>query len=811
PIAMPYYNDYEISTDSSINQGWINFAGNLDVAFFSDLQVHFHTSASTNSLLAPIYMMGGWANGSDTFFNSDPDAFDTENAGFPDGAITYSEYHDPSDDAYRTHAQRSWLNIVNLDYPLQWSYSSKSFKSPDVEKIDLMVVNIEHQTDYLSAENAEISFGAQYDGMPQINLANMAFNAIDESTGISSAFSDAVNSAVHGTIEQGMSAMENTLSDLPEKIFEPLFKEIVDPLVDDFYDALNAAYSSAPDTDYYGTVITQYIYGVGAPAGEDIDYILKNLATSADMATTLAGNLSTNLGKAIAMIDAFTSVVSVDTNGVDLGEDLPGILAISDGNYQTMTDLGRGVLQVLAETLFDSIKEDIEAELNTVLGSAAPSLEAITETLLDLRVILAEAQAQLEAAGSMTAELEATLNSIALDDTIDYIATSITDWFETIPGGASEFDEYSAEEVKAMIRKKVTDYFYSSVPCADVQSIIRSRLYTLEASIQESIDSVFQQLNKALRDLTSEYLSGIDDSINGMLGDDISGVMGSGQLDGYAHIRNDSLTELRIDGKFQWKVPSEMDFNAYLIIRQLNSTASSGCGEEGEELPEVIIGTEGFGVSWIGCDIKADISAKFAFLVDSNSVSLIGLGGAFEMVEGEIGFESFAITEFYAAVAFGKLENYISASMKCNFTDYEVEGGAFFGKACSLDPFSWDPDVQAILGDPPFTGVYVYGEGWMPIINYGCLFQIRAGVGAGIFAFSDGRIGGKILLGADGEALCVVNVGGEVKLVGIKDGDNFRMNGTGTISGRAGSCPFCVRFSKSVDFTYNNGDWEVDY
>ena len=91
------------------------------------------------------------------------------------------------------------------------------------------------------------------------------------------------------------------------------------------------------------------------------------------------------------------------------------------------------------------------------------------------------------------------------------------------------------------------------------------------------------------------------------------------------------------------------------------------------------------------------------------------------------------------------------------------------------------------------------------------MFQVRAGVGAGIFAFSDGRIGGKILLGADGEALCVVSVGGEVKLVGIKDGDNLRMNGTGTISGKAGSCPFCVKFSKSVKFTYDNGDWAVDY
>lgn len=181
------------------------------------------------------------------------------------------------------------------------------------------------------------------------------------------------------------------------------------------------------------------------------------------------------------------------------------------------------------------------------------------------------------------------------------------------------------------------------------------------------------------------------------------------------------------------------------------------------------------------------------------------------MVEGQIGFESFAIDEFYAAVALGQLENYLSASLRCSFTSYEVEGGAFFGKACSLDPFSWDPDVQSILGDPPFTGVYVYGEGWMPIVDFGCLFRIKAGVGAGVFAFVDGPVGGKIFIGADGEALCVVGVSGDVTLVGLKDGDDLRMKGKGRISGRVGSCPFCVKFGKTVTISYENGSWDADY
>jgi hypothetical protein len=45
----------------------------------------------------------------------------------------------------------------------------------------------------------------------------------------------------------------------------------------------------------------------------------------------------------------------------------------------------------------------------------------------------------------------------------------------------------------------------------------------------------------------------------------------------------------------------------------------------------------------------------------------------------------------------------------------------------------------------------------------------------------------------------------------VKDGDDMRMKGKGKISGRAGSCPFCVKFSKTVTVTYDNGEWDADY
>jgi hypothetical protein len=812
PVAMPYYNDYSLSGDGALDRGWINFAGNLDVAFFCDLQVHFHTSASTNSAIANIHMMGGWeTNATQTFFNSDPDDFDTANAGFPNGAVSvYQDYRSPAGNTYRPRALRTWLGVVDFDYPLEWSFAAKSFKSPEPEYVDLMVMNVEHQTDYLSADNAEISFGVQYDGLPQVNLANMAFNAIDDATGMASAFGDAVGEALRDSIDSGVSAMDDTLADVPEMLFDPVFEQVLDPLIDDFYGDLSNAYAAAPNTDYYSTVVTQYILGVGAAQYQHVDHILKKLADGTGMATDLLEEIDGNLEQVEALLNAFIGTVS-ETNNISLPSPLPGLLDVNSGEYQTLTDLGTGLLSVLADTLYDSLSATIEEELNAILADAAPSLEAITDVMQDLLVIVGDARTSLETAGSMILELDAILDSPALNDPLADMSRKINQWFAALPSAGTAFDEYTADEIKQMLRQQITDAFYGSVPCADVQQVVRARLYEVDAAIQQTIDSAFQQLNKALRDLASEFLNGIDDSINAMLGD-LSNIMGAGQIDGYAHIRHDSLAELRLDGKFQWEVPDEMEFNAYLIIKQLDSDNSGGCGVVGAVMPEVTLGTTGFGISWLDSDIKADIATKFTFKLDTNDdIELIGLGGSFEMVEGQIGFESFAIDEFYASVAFGALENYFSASLRCSFTSYEVEGGAFFGKACSLDPFSWDPDVQSILGDPPFTGVYVYGEGWMPIVDFGCLFRIKAGVGAGIFAFVDGPVGGKIFLGADGEALCVVGVSGDVTLVGLKDGDDMRMTGKGRVSGRVGSCPFCIKFGKTVTISYDNGSWDADY
>jgi hypothetical protein len=122
-----------------------------------------------------------------------------------------------------------------------------------------------------------------------------------------------------------------------------------------------------------------------------------------------------------------------------------------------------------------------------------------------------------------------------------------------------------------------------------------------------------------------------------------------------------------------------------------------------------------------------------------------------------------------------------------------------------------------VLGNPPFTGVYVYAQGWLPVselvlgIPASCIFEISAGVGAGAFYFAEGpTYGGKMFLGVSGQLLCIVSIEGDITLIGLKHGGDLRFDGHGHFEADIGPCPFCISVSKDVDVTYQNNSWHLD-
>jgi hypothetical protein len=298
-----------------------------------------------------------------------------------------------------------------------------------------------------------------------------------------------------------------------------------------------------------------------------------------------------------------------------------------------------------------------------------------------------------------------------------------------------------------------------------------------------------------------------------MLGD-AGASMATANIDGYAKVRNDSLTELRLDLKVSMSVPDEMKAHVFLVIRELSSENSpSECLPKTGKATEVTMGAKDISVEWLFPDTTVSIQAKFLINGDAEGFPLLGMGGGFDLT-GEITFgEQVIIKQLGASVMFSAFEAYISAAAQIEVSGFSGGGGIFLGRACSIDPFFWDPTVASVIGDPPFTGMYGYGEFWIPIptligIPSTCLFNLSAGVGAGAGFFVEGpTVFGKMFLGVSGDVLCIVSITGEISLVGVARPSGLSLAGEGRFSAELGWCPICLKLDKMIRLTRTQGKW----
>ncbi len=842
PATLAYYNDYASTSEQAQGDGKINFAGTLDVSFFEDLEVHMQTSARNvlPNQTVPIHLMGGWDESGKTFFNSA--GFDDDNTGFPDPLV----YPGVSEALYRNdagavgdptpfliHARQDWLGVINFDYPLKWSTSTRSFESYEPKTNDLLVITAEHKLEYLSAETAELSIGITYEGMPEVNITNFVLNQVDETTGVYQALLQEAKKPVVDTIEDGIDRMGDMLDDSMQTLYGEFLADTVETqIVDPIYDQL---YTAANNLTYDPTVIQAVLTNRLKTGSGSLQDLIADLSSGVGNANYLFTEVDNRL---LAIELGLTSII----DGVwldNLGNPIPQPGAIAPDYAAFLGKNLNGEFEILAplvERLLDELAPDISSELNALLAGAVddlnarindlleeakPSIDQIIVVLDDLRTVIGEVRTAIAPAGDMLDEFQTilTTSSSEIDAITTEMLTEIDAFFAVIPDPA-DFLSYTEEEIKTRIRNEIRDIFFSADFVAEIQVTLKQYLYDADAAINAAISEAFAQLNGVIRDLVSDALSEVDDTINGFLGD-IDDVMGAGKLNGNAQFNGDALRRLHIDLYLQLMIPDEMEFNGYLTIEQFDSEGDDTCspGTPGGVVTEVSMGATDVPADWISPDLRISVGAKFNFQSSPN-FKLLGLGGSFELTSGEVNFETFRITAMGAALMFGASENYLAAELGLAFNSYEAYGGVYFGRTCSLDPLLMvDEDVAELLGNPnpTFTGIYVYGECHIPVseavlgIPASCFFRISAGIGAGAFYFVEGNtLGGKIFASVSGEALCVVSIKGEVTMIGLMTNGELRFKGKGRLSGKAGPCPLCIKFGKTATITYEGGSWGVD-
>jgi hypothetical protein len=839
PVQDAYYNTW---TNSPSGAGWINIFGKVGVPFFAPLQLHLQTSCHTNGVAAsnaPIYLSGGWTRPLTTNDNYgwldaplthrnpfETNLFDVNNAGWPGGGgLTVANYRDdPTNQLYHPRAQQLWLNLITFDYPLSWNTTLRSFKSWQEVTNDLLILKVQHQIKYMDAKQAEIDFGAQYDGLPRISIANLAFNAIDEATGVGDAIAKAAAQPVEDVLSSGLDKMDQLLDTQMKRMMDGVFDKTVNPIIDQFYLAISNQFEALLPADrlqftlYVQTNALGYLVGNGQPGS--LTAALHDLGNGVDQANNMVGQIRTYLHEATNAIQSVVGVITTTTNGGHLGSPIVGLVAQQDGTRPVIPKLLQSLVGDMAPQFIDAV---IGPTVSNVLKEIDPPLAQITDTLNQTKASILQVDAQLATVGEFTSEITNILHAFSnqLAQVSSNVSVSVTQYFGQFNYSIDDpFKHVSAADIKKFIRQQVEDQFFASSPAAQIQTALRQRLYDVDAAMKGQIDSVFQQVNGAMRSLISQSLAKVDDSINQCLGD-VSDVIGAGKINGHAIIVGDSLKELRIDGHFQFKVPDKMEFDAFLLIKELSSDGSgTACPSPTGKSHEVTIGATHVPVAWISSDLTADAEAKFTF--DGSSPAPRNLAGQLAL-NGELDFEGFQLHDLAAALSFGQDENYLALKGGVKFDGYDFSGAIFFGRTCSLDPIKLiDPQVADVLGKPPFTGAYCYAQGWLPVselvldVPPSCVFDISAGVGAGAFFFAEGpTYGGKIFLGVSGQLLCVVSIEGDITMIGAATGippGDLRFKGHGHFEADLGPCPFCLKLSKDVDIRYKvPSDWQIDF
>ena len=838
-VQDTYYNVWSNSPPSP-TAGWLSFYGKLDVPFFLDLQLHLQTSCHTNGVAssnAPIYLSGGWPRPGSSNHNYgwlDPSSrtpfetnvFDYPSQGWPGGSVDIATYrNDANDQMWHPRAQRLWLGIIDFDYPLSWDMTLRQFSSWEQVTNNMLVVSIQHQIKYMDAVHAEVDFGAQYGGdLPGISLANLALNAINAATGVEDAIIKAAEQPVEDVLSAGINELDQLINAQMKQLMDGVFDKTVNPVINNFYGQLSNDWANVWSSlsvnqrkqflQSVGTnTLFYFIGGGGSHAATTLTSALGDLGNGVSQANNLIGRIEGYIQDATNAIESVVGVLSLTTNGMPIGSNVVGLVSQVNGSRPVVPKLLGSLVGDLAPQFIDAV---IGPSVSNLVQSIEPQLEEVTTTLKQTEGALAQADSALGTAGQFTQEINNLLigATTELSNISATVSMEVTNYFGQFDYNIDNpFVQVSAADIENFIRQKVEDQFFSSAVANQIQTTLRQRLYDVDAAMKNDIDSVFQELNGMIRDLISQSLAGLDDSISKTLGS-VSDVIGAGKLTGHAIINGDSLQELRIDGHFQFKVPDDMELNAFLLIKELNSDGSSGCTSPNAPATEVTIGATKVPIGWLSSDMTADLEAKFTF--DGIHPFPVNLGGQIAL-NGDLDFETFVLHDLAAALAFGEFENYLALKGGVRFNGFDFSGAIFFGRTCTLDPLILiDPQVASVVGNPPFTGAYCYAQGWIPVsqlvlgVPASCLFEISAGIGAGVFYFAEGpTYGGKMFLGVSGSLLCIVSIEADITMIGVKHGADMNFDGQGHFEASLGPCPFCISVSKDVGITYVNNSWSI--
>jgi hypothetical protein len=766
--------------DFTSGPGFLTLIGKLRVPFFRGSNITVHTSAREDpvpALSVPYHIMRKHVN-----ITANPPVDDIANRGFPNG-VSVANYREagrgrgPAAPQRTPKARAIWLGVTNMfDFDIAWDPTSRTFTSLD-SSTNLFVVETRSKLELLTPSVAKLNFGLDY-GIKKLDLTGFVTDASQRGTDWMATLTDAAGAQLANTmksvIDTGEAYVKNNLEDVMD--------ELLPSILDGQIDALRKSFENRVDSEI--DALLGPIDGFANSAVEDIagsipDRVVQDINTHLN-----------NAASGIGGIQAVTTPAGFGTLGRSfIRKNAPGLAGT-------------------AATVFST--SNLESNPVPGLADLNQRTNEITGYVEDLRNLTNNG------ANGVEKQLEAAILASAGDlrEAIKQgIKDTLRDLIISAPGGQYAVDIYgtSEAELRARIKKKVVQALLQSDFANSLRQVAHEKIDAVADLYRETFRSLFTLINAYVQAEATKHLQPIDNEVNGVLGP-LRKWLGTGQLIGYAQINGDTLRELRLDGKFQWKCPSNLEYKGTLTIKQLHTQTDGGeCVPKGQVAHEVTLTAKDVDVAWVLEGLKANVTvmAIVETTPQREGFSIEGIGGSVESAK-PFKYEAFSVEKIGFGVSMSeRYGTYLVAAARMKLDAYEVGGGLFFGTTCSIAPLAMvDPEFAGSIGTPPFSGAYVYGMGRFPIINAGCALRVSIGIGAGFFYFTEGHVLGARLTGeVSGEAICLVNVSGKLDILARYSFESKSKYAEGQLrlKGKVGKCPFCVKFGKTFKMAYDDG------
>lgn len=670
--AAPEFETYEMTPLSKLyfnnaldprapDAGFVTFGAVCQVPFFQVLQVQVITSAN-GVAAAPFHLASGWREDGLTYLNNQ--FFDRGHRGFPpaDQVVSFLQYRNPSPNSqnFRIRARQSIFGIRALNEALTWNAVTRDFTADKNPVDNLLVMKLEHQLLYLSAERAELTFGAQFPDLKHLNLANAAVEGLER-----------LHNNAHKQVNQGARRLRRGIDRLDD-----LVKDRLDKWIEDYSEAVTTSIFNklhkAFEDSYNEHVINgplsfpEWVNRQNGKLKEEVDRLLatagdnpagpfrdelRKLATGLGGTSDLLGEIQDALDEGILALDIVAGRFRVDEEGNPISTEfarqpdgslvppiegdnarLGFIVENPDtGEREIASNLVRELVKAslppnlagVADSIFNASGAATAADqaLNELLAEADPALDSITEALQQVKGVLVDTRSQVAAAQGLGEEIKNIVNSVESGALLDGIVNEIRDSIFTFMDDAARaavggpltagqkviglYQEISEKALSTFLKTQLRDKLMQSGIIQDVQHLLRQRLAELRHHLHSSIDTLYERLNKITKKIAKKYLAPIDEQVNKILGD-LPDVIGASSVDGYADIAGDTLRRLRLDAKVELSLPEKMQLEAFFEMSCFDSSTNLqgagqglGCpGANGEKTVEVRLAALDIPLAW---------------------------------------------------------------------------------------------------------------------------------------------------------------------------------------------------------------------